>query len=367
MRSAAKTGWFQWPVVSTVLRQGTWKMRSLLWGICCGTLREAWSRRSHNCRHQSSLKQIAVLQEALLWLQKALSFLPEAPLWRAMAFCHHALGPASQHETRTHVTLTAWFGESQSRAEMDCMPYGFLKMHPPFVLYEASQETTSEHANTILQDVTVPNMSNCKLAPAVNALQIWIVSYEGWVQNVSHLFSWTYCFFDKSTRPILEVHKFPGADFKLCLPLEVMETIVEDALKRPWNIARTMGPAICCSSSMQLRGAQMRSRYCETWWSHVLILYWLILKTHKNSSICNELTWHSPLFRSGVKLWPSSVWWRRWNRKWFRSQRVRRRGEVGKYLNRILLLTQTYCTWLWYILPLLFHYFWWFRIKYSHC
>lgn len=31
-------------------------------------------------------------QEALLWLQKALSFLPEAPLWRAMAFCNHTLG-----------------------------------------------------------------------------------------------------------------------------------------------------------------------------------------------------------------------------------------------------------------------------------
>eukprot|EP00434_Breviolum_minutum_P036719 symbB.v1.2.032549.t1/scaffold3922.1/size48298/1 len=34
-------------------------------------------------------------QEALLWLQKATSFLPEAPLWRAMAFCHHTLGDAN--------------------------------------------------------------------------------------------------------------------------------------------------------------------------------------------------------------------------------------------------------------------------------
>eukprot|EP00913_Durusdinium_trenchii_P026551 g24911.t1 len=33
--------------------------------------------------------------DGLLWLQKAQPFLPEAPLWRAMAYCYHALGDAS--------------------------------------------------------------------------------------------------------------------------------------------------------------------------------------------------------------------------------------------------------------------------------
>lgn len=44
-------------------------------------------------------------EEALLWLQKATSFLPEAPLWRAMAFCHHTLGGESQDWQRNRLNL----------------------------------------------------------------------------------------------------------------------------------------------------------------------------------------------------------------------------------------------------------------------
>ena len=53
----------------------------LLWGLARASkpqeLRTAWRFAG---------------QESLLWLQKALAFLPEGPLWRAMALCHQQLG-----------------------------------------------------------------------------------------------------------------------------------------------------------------------------------------------------------------------------------------------------------------------------------
>lgn len=61
-------------------------MRIRRWGSSCG----AWL--GHRSRRRVRPRAGGTCQESLLWLQKALAFLPEAPLWRAMALCHHRLG-----------------------------------------------------------------------------------------------------------------------------------------------------------------------------------------------------------------------------------------------------------------------------------